>query len=265
MILCPRSSMRLVLFDFNFIWDFAARSRQTCDEIKTKDNEKSSGNYTIDPDGTGPVNPFKAYCNMSVDPAITRIISKEKDVEVSTHPPEQGEGPESIPYKISYIPSFEAAKALARNSKDCKQFIEYKCKKSRLLNDGDPYGRWVAANGLYKNYWGGASPDSKTCACAPKCLEGKTCNCDARKDSWQSDKGDITETNALPVSEVHFGDVNKDKGSFAKYTVGHLYCSGECSHCLSCSAAQRHAKIMNTFRTWANLFRTHLKCVGTEV
>ena len=132
--------------------------------------------------------------------------------------------------KIEYIPSLDAAKALARHSEWCTQFIEFGCKGAKLLDVGGPerLGHWVSANGVYQDYWGGADPSTKWCACGEKgnCHpdRNKKCNCDAAPNFWTSDGGVLKSTTLLPVEEVVFKGVVQ--GTEANYTVGHLYCEG---------------------------------------
>ena len=205
----------------------------TCDILKRENPSLQSQNMTLDVDGPGPLEPFKAYCNMSATPATTEIISQSQRVQITVHPPSAGKDPESIQRTIYYYPSVAAAKALARNSESCKQYIEYGCLKSKLLNvgEGRAFGRWVSSDGVYKNYWGGANPSSQMCACGEKnnCLGGKKCNCDARQNIWSSDAGMLSSERDLPVSQLVLGDLSPELGSAGNFTVGNLICTGEFS------------------------------------
>ena len=170
---------------------------------------------------------------MTADPPITVVYSEDKSVKVIT---DENAGTISQPYvaDIRYYPSLDFAKALAMNSANCKQFIEFGCKNAKLLNAGEKerLGNWVSAGGVYQNYWGGAPPNSESCACGVNntCLpdKKKKCNCDAKSNSWTKDEGFLTATADLPVTQVVFRDVNP-KNSEANFTVGNLHCSGE--HC----------------------------------
>lgn len=171
---------------------------------------------------------------MTADPPITVVYSEDKNVKVIT---ENNAGTITQPYvaDIRYYPSLDFAKALAMNSANCKQFIEFGCKDAKLLNAGekDRLGNWVSAGGVYQDYWGGAPPNSESCACGVNdtCLpdKNKKCNCDARSSRWTKDEGFLTATADLPVTQVVFRDVDPLKGSEANFTVGNLHCSGE--HC----------------------------------
>ena len=193
------------------------------------------GNWTLDLDGPGPLEANSGfYCNMTADPPTTVVYSEDKGVKVITG---NNGGTIAQPYvaDIRYYPSLDFAKALAMNSANCKQFIEFGCKNAKLLNAGekDRLGNWVSAGGVYQDYWGGAPPNSESCACGVNntCIpdKKKKCNCDARSNSWTKDEGFLTATADLPVTQVVFRDVNPLKGSEANFTVGNLYCSGE--HC----------------------------------
>jgi len=212
----------------------SAESSQNCEQLKKrigKDNARD-GNWTLDLDGPGPLKASSGiYCNMTADPPITVVYSVDKGVKVIT---DNNAGTISQPYvaDIRYYPSLAFAKALAMNSANCKQFIEFGCKNAKLLNVGgnQRLGYWVSAGGVYQDYWGGATPGQESCACGVNntCLpnKNKKCNCDADDDSWTKDEGFLTATADLPVTQVVFMDVNPKK-SEANFTVGNLYCSGE--------------------------------------
>lgn len=58
-----------------------------------------------------------------------------------------------------------------------------------VFKDGAPFSWWVGGPGLgqVQNYWGGALPGSRQCACGLKdnCLDSSFyCNCDADYDQW---------------------------------------------------------------------------------
>ena len=158
---------------------------------------------------------------MSADPPITGIFTKNIAVRLYSSGP-------FISQAISYVPSLATAKALAMNSKTCQQYIEFGCRKNQLLEG--KASSWVAANGVFQNYWGGGSPESKACECwnTKSCLDKtKRCNCDAKRDSWTSDYGYLNSSTLLPVTELVFKQF--DKSGEANYTVGRLNCNGKYS------------------------------------
>lgn len=208
-----------------------------CEQLKKKlvkggNRNPADRNYTLDIDGPGPIKASsKIYCNMTADPAITGVYSQHQGIKIITN---NNGGTPAQPYvaDISYFPTPEIAKALAMNSGNCKQYIEFGCKNAKLLNagGGDKTGYWVSADGVYQKYWGGAPPNSESCACGvdKTCDPDKSlkCNCDARQNIWTKDAGLLTATADLPVTQVVFHDVNPLKSSEANFTVGNLYCSG---------------------------------------
>ena len=207
-----------------------AASSHNCEHLKKRLGKGAKdGNWTLDLDGPGPLKASSGiFCNMTADPPITVVYSEDKGVKVTA-------GTITQPYTddISYYPSLDYARTLAMNSANCKQFIEFGCKNAKLLNAGekDRLGHWVSAGGVYQDYWGGAPPNSESCACGVNntCLadKNKKCNCDAKSNSWTKDEGFLTATADLPVTQVVFMDVNPVRGSEANFTVGNLYCSGE--------------------------------------
>ncbi|XP_068720459.1 adhesion G protein-coupled receptor L4-like, partial [Montipora capricornis] len=126
----------------------------------------------------------------------------------------------------------EAAQALARRSEWCHQYVDFGCRKAKLLtgDSDEKLGFWVSSDGVYQNYWGGAEAGLQSCACGidnpNSCVDrNKKCNCDAGEDKWNSDEGYLNSTTLLPVVEVIFKGVVPN--TEANYSVGHLYCAGE--------------------------------------
>ncbi|KAK1877509.1 Contactin-associated protein 1 [Dissostichus eleginoides] len=165
-----------------------------------------SGNYTIDPDLSGPLKPFEVYCKMKSYKAWTVILNDRVDGTKVTG--------SSIdrPYigNVNYWnASWDEVSALANTSVYCEQWIDYSCYKSRLLNT--------------------PSKEVQKCGCAinQTCTDPKfQCNCDADYRQWYSDKGYLDWRDHLPVRKVVVGDTNRT-GSEAQYTVGPLRCHGD--------------------------------------
>uniref|UniRef100_A0A3Q2QC39 Contactin associated protein 1 n=1 Tax=Fundulus heteroclitus TaxID=8078 RepID=A0A3Q2QC39_FUNHE len=184
-----------------------------------------SGNYTIDPDLSGPLKPFEVYCKM-----------KYKAWTVIMH--DRAEGTRVIGSSIDrpYIgdvnywnASWDEVSALANTSMYCEQWIDYSCYKSRLLNTpGRPFGYWIGRNNETHYYWGGTYREVQKCGCAinQTCVDPKfQCNCDADYRQY-SDKGYLDFRDHLPVRKVVIGDTNRT-GSEAHFTVGPLRCHGD--------------------------------------
>ncbi|KXJ30161.1 Contactin-associated protein like 5-1 [Exaiptasia diaphana] len=91
------------------------------------------------------------------------------------------------------------------------------------------YGWWVSRDGVRQDYWGGATPGSKKCACGmtDTCFNKKKgCNCVNNQGSgWPSDSGVLTDKTTLPVSQLRFGDTARND-EYAYHTLGKLKCYG---------------------------------------
>uniref|UniRef100_A0A8C4HHA6 Contactin associated protein 1 n=1 Tax=Dicentrarchus labrax TaxID=13489 RepID=A0A8C4HHA6_DICLA len=187
-----------------------------------------SGNYTIDPDLSGPLKPFEVYCKMKSYKAWTVILHDRVDGTKVTG--------SSIdrPYigDVNYWnASWDDVTALANTSMYCEQWIDYSCYKSRLLNtpNGRPFGYWIGRGNVSHYYWGGTFREVQMCGCAinQTCTDPKfQCNCDADYRQWYSDKGYLDFRDHLPVRKVVVGDTNRT-GSEAHFTVGPLRCHGD--------------------------------------
>ena len=191
-----------------------------------------SGNYVIDPDGTGGLAPFTVYCDMSDKSGVgVTVISHDSESRTLVDGYDgQGDYSRSIHYSGA---SLSQLASLTDVSAHCEQFIKYECYGS-LLDFSNPVGWWVSRDSSQMLYWGGASPDSKKCACGMtnSCADpSKACNCDRNDGVWREDSGLLTDKSTLPVKELRFGDTgiypswNKhdEKGY---YTLGKLKCYG---------------------------------------
>ncbi|XP_041700111.2 contactin-associated protein-like 5 isoform X1 [Coregonus clupeaformis] len=187
----------------------------------------SSGYFSIDPDGSGPLGPIQVYCNMTEDKVWTVVTHNSTD-PVSV----QGSTLQK-PYitKFNYSASPEQLMALVAGSVQCQQEVVYSCRKSRLFNtwDGSPLSWWVDQGGERRTYWGGFLPGVQQCSCSleENCMDmNYFCNCDADTDSWANDTGVLSYKEHLPVSEIVIGDTSR-KGSEALYRIGPLCCYGD--------------------------------------
>ncbi|XP_064832920.1 contactin-associated protein-like 5 [Oncorhynchus masou masou] len=187
----------------------------------------SSGLFSIDPDGSGPLGPTQVYCNMTENKVWTVVTHNSTDpVRV------QGSTLQN-PYimKFNYSASPEQLMALVARSEQCQQEVVYSCRKSRLFNtwDGSPLSWWVDQSGERRTYWGGFLPGVQQCSCSleENCMDmNYFCNCDADTDSWANDTGVLSYKEHLPVSEIVIGDTNRT-GSEALYRIGPLRCYGD--------------------------------------
>ncbi|XP_078136851.1 contactin-associated protein-like 2a [Sander vitreus] len=188
---------------------------------------RSSDTYWIDPDGSGPLGPFKVNCNMTEDKVWTTVMNNLPPKTVVTGSSRE----RRTVLQVNYSASMDQVTAITTSAEYCEQRIAYSCRMSRLLNtpDGTPYTWWVGRGSEKHFYWGGSGPGIQKCACGidRNCTDPKyDCNCDADHKQWREDSGLLVYKEHLPVSQVAVGDTNRP-GSEAKLTVGPLRCQGD--------------------------------------
>ncbi|XP_068186005.1 contactin-associated protein-like 5 [Antennarius striatus] len=187
----------------------------------------SSGFYSIDPDGSGPLGPAQVYCNMTEEKVWT-VLSHNIPAAVTV----QGSSVNK-PHVMSlnYSASAEQLRAIVSGSEQCQQEVVYNCKRSRLFNnkDGSPLSWWLDREGERRSYWGGFLPGVQQCSCSleENCIDmNYFCNCDADTDAWANDTGVLSYKDHLPLSQIVIGDTNRT-GSQAVYHIGPLRCYGD--------------------------------------
>uniref|UniRef100_A0A8D3DXA4 Contactin associated protein 2 n=1 Tax=Scophthalmus maximus TaxID=52904 RepID=A0A8D3DXA4_SCOMX len=188
---------------------------------------RSSDTYWIDPDGSGPLGPFKVNCNMTEDKVWTTVMNNLPPRTAVTGSSRE----RRTVLQVNYSASMDQVTAITTSAEYCEQQIVYSCQKSRLLNtpDGTPYTWWVGRGSEKHFYWGGSGPGIQKCACGidRNCTDPKyDCNCDADLAQVKEDSGFLVYKEHLPVSQVAVGDTNRP-GSLAKLTVGPLRCQGD--------------------------------------
>ncbi|XP_026876989.2 contactin-associated protein-like 2b isoform X1 [Electrophorus electricus] len=202
---------------------------QSCEEYKYLG--RTSDSYWIDPDGSGPLEPFKVNCDMTEDKVWTTLandLPAQSAVSLSSDP-ERG-----AVLKLNYTVSTDQVYAVTSNAEHCEQYVTYACRMSRLLNspDGSPSTWWVGRGNEKHFYWGGSGPGIQKCACGIErnCTDpNHYCNCDADQRQWQEDAGVLMYKDHLPVTQVVVGDTHRS-GSEAKLTVGPLRCHGDSNY-----------------------------------
>ena len=200
----------------------------SCSEIKSSYKEIPSGNYVIDPDGTGGVTPFSVYCDMS-DKGGVGVTVISHNSESRTHVGPNGcNGPGCYSKDVRYTGvSTAQLAALTRVSQNCEQFIKFECNNDvAFIEPG--YAWWVSRDGTRMNYWGGATGHDKMCACGVtnSCTGGTKCNCDNSGTGWYEDSGLLTDKSALPVTQIRLGDLD-DWHEEGYHTLGKLKCYGQ--------------------------------------
>nr|XP_014967065.2 contactin-associated protein-like 4 isoform X3 [Macaca mulatta] len=186
----------------------------------------ASGFYNIDPDGSGPLKPFQAFCNMTDVPwtvlqhngsALTRVKGASL------------ENPHRAVFQ--YTASAEQLLASIDRARHCQQELELHCRRSRLQDprDGTALSWWAGRANETHTYWGGSFPGAHQCACGLErdCLDPQYgCNCDADRDEWTSDVGVLSHREHLPVTQIVITDADRP-GSEAAYKLGPLQCQGD--------------------------------------
>ncbi|XP_064202143.1 contactin-associated protein-like 2 isoform X1 [Anguilla rostrata] len=201
---------------------------QSCEAYKHLG--RTSDSYWIDPDGSGPLGPFKVICNMTEDKVWTTVMNS-----LPPQAPVSGSSRESrTVLQLNYSATMEQVFAITGSAEHCEQHVAYACRMSRLLNtpDGTPYTWWVGRGNEKHFYWGGSGPGIQKCACGIErnCTDPKySCNCDADQKQWREDSGLLMYKDHLPVNQVAVGDTNRP-GSEAKLTVGPLRCQGDSNY-----------------------------------
>ena len=206
---------------------------KSCSELMNLDSTVKQGNYAIDPDGEGGLEPFTVYCDLTYKNGVgVTVISHDSENRTLV---DGYEDPGSYSRDIHYTgASLSQLASLTTVSSHCEQFIKYECLSSVLFTNekNAASGWWVSRDSTKMTYWGGASPGSGKCACGmnntcARLSAGSIngCNCDANDGVWREDSGLLTDKTHLPVKQLRFGDTG---ASFEQgyHTLGKLRCYG---------------------------------------
>uniref|UniRef100_A0A3Q3N8H6 Contactin associated protein family member 5 n=1 Tax=Mastacembelus armatus TaxID=205130 RepID=A0A3Q3N8H6_9TELE len=106
----------------------------------------SSGFFSIDPDGSGPLGPTQVYCNMTEEKVWTVLTHN------STAPVTVQSSSLQKPHIMTFNYSTSAAqlRAIVSGSEQCQQDVVYNCRKSRLFNTKGYYLKCQREPGLKK-------------------------------------------------------------------------------------------------------------------
>ena len=201
--------------------------KPTCEYYRTM-GLKRSVYCLLDSEGDG--NPYTALCNLTQDSSRTYTIITHNKMTKTRVGDARIVG-SLYRHDIIYTSSnsMEQIIQLIKKSKKCRQYIRFHCFSSKLLNTphGPSHAFWLSRDGDRQEYWGGADPRSKKCACGmlePPSCEGtaKFCNCDNKDRQWRVDEGYLTDKSTLPVTGLLF---NK-KSERSDFTLGPLECWG---------------------------------------
>ncbi|XP_059118532.1 contactin-associated protein-like 4 isoform X1 [Peromyscus eremicus] len=197
---------------------------QSCEAYKHRGN--ASGFYYVDSDGSGPLQPFLLYCNMT-ETAWTIVQHNGSDLMRVRNA--HSENPHTGVFE--YAASMEQLQASINRAEHCQQELVYYCKKSRLVNqqDGSPRSWWVGRTNETQTYWGGSMPVPQKCTCGfeGNCIDAQYhCNCDADRSEWTNDTGFLSYKEHLPVTKIVITDTGRPH-SEAAYKLGPLLCRGD--------------------------------------
>ncbi|XP_073522704.1 contactin-associated protein-like 5 isoform X2 [Phyllobates terribilis] len=196
---------------------------QSCEAYKHKGY--LSDHHYIDSDGSGPLAPFRVYCNITEEKTWT--IVQHNITEMT--PVLRSFSGRAYFMSFNYSAGADQLEAMISNAEYCEQEVAYHCKHSRLLNspNGAPFTWWIGKGNERHAYWGGSLPGQCTCGLEESCIDMRHyCNCDADRSDWTSDIGFLTFKEHLPVSQIVVTDTNRS-GSEAAWKVGALRCYGD--------------------------------------
>ena len=182
----------------------------SCSYLKENIPEAESGNYIIDSDGEGDLEPFSVYCNMTEKNGVgVTVISHDSENRTKV---KGYENPGTYTRDVNYTGArLSQLASLTEVSSHCEQFIKYECHSSVLLSNNYPNGWWVSRDSTKMTYWGGASVNDK-CACGMNNSCADTtygCNCDKNDKVWREDSGLLTDRTKLHVKQLKFGDTGE--------------------------------------------------------
>jgi len=198
---------------------------RTCEEMARYGVDKSAF-YLVDPDGLGGEEPILVFCQFGQSGVASTLISHNSESETQVI---NCKDPGCYARKIEYNAPMKQIESLIELSESCQQDIVYNCFMSALQKQGIDYGFWLDRNGDSQVYWTGSHHGLHVCSCHyvnEGCFdEENLCNCDALEPLEMSDVGLITNSTALPITELRFGGLESDVQS-AFHTLGKLSCSG---------------------------------------
>ncbi|OWF37427.1 uncharacterized protein LOC110467400 [Mizuhopecten yessoensis] len=187
---------------------------QTCDAILQKNSKSQSGQYLIDPDGTGPIPAVTVECDMRSDNIGVTIVKVKVGVKFVS--------PWAPNFDLEYLATLDQIKKIANVSKYCYQEVAAQCRWNAVMLGGNTY--WVDGNGDKQLTWGGSSVEGM-CPCGQLdgfCqVRGSNCNCDGSA-SLVEDGGKILRRDLLPVQSVHMKLTGSQK---FRTKIGPVVCS----------------------------------------
>ena len=197
----------------------------SCSHLKKADPTATSGNYDIDPDGEGDLEPFSVYCDMVNNNGVgVTVISHDSENRTFVHGFEAaGSYSRVIHYTGANVSQLASLTAVSSHG---EQFIKYECFNA-VMYQSIIVNWWVSRDSTMMTYWGGTNLSYK-CACGMTdgCANpGYGCNCDANDGVWCEDSGLLTDKTKLPVIQLRFGDTGEGNEE-GYHTLGEFKCYG---------------------------------------
>ena len=202
--------------------------KPTCEQYKLMGLQGSTF-CLLNSQGVG--NPYTALCNATNSSRTYTVITHNKMADTTVGNAKLDFSGSFYKHDISYSGSsgLNQIKALIQKSKHCRQYVRFHCFGSKLLNTprGPSHTYWLSRDGSRQEYWGGAEPGSKRCACGmtdpPSCtIKTRFCNCDVLGETWRVDDGYLSDKRTLPVTGFLFAK----KSMKSKFALGPLECWG---------------------------------------
>ena len=197
----------------------------SCSHLKKADPTATSGNYNIDPDGEGDLEPFSVYCDMADNIGVgVTVISHDSESRTFVH---GFEGTGSYSRLIHYTgANLSQLASLTTVSSHWEQFIKYECLNG-VMYRWSIVNWWVSRDYTMMTYWGVANISHKcTCGMTDSCADSNYgCNCDANDGVWREDSGLLTDKTKLPVIQLRFGDTGEGNEE-GYHTLGGFKCYG---------------------------------------
>jgi len=198
-----------------------------CDDIPM--NERNKKNYMIDPDGPHHgASPFIVECEFHGQGPPVTILHNKQEIRTCVEGCQESDVGCFV-QTIQYRASGYQSRTFVNEAKHCTQEVTFDCYGTALdyrkHNSKGPMSFWTDRYGTKMNYWPGGDK-SGGCACGKtnSCARrSEKCNCDKRDKKWRTDKGTVTDKDALPIKSIAVGDVAKP-GQKACFTIGALRC-----------------------------------------
>ncbi|XP_067139514.1 axotactin-like isoform X3 [Centruroides vittatus] len=172
-------------------------NRRSCEELYLLGYRKS-GVYTIDIDKNGPFPPSNVKCIMDDDKNIITEIENNVMTEMIARKSSMEDFYVDITYRDF---TSEMLQHFVSKSKICSQKIRYECYKV-------PFGlmslTWLqsAKGSLVKKI--NSVPRQCICDNDKNCNKNMfPCNCDVKSDRWYNDKGEITNSEDIPITRIY--------------------------------------------------------------